>query len=88
MQALYLLNDPFVKLQSRALADRLLRRTDIDDAGRIASAYQLTMSRPATAKEIERATRHLSEYEAADPKAAWASFCQALLASAEFRYVR
>jgi hypothetical protein len=87
-QALYLLNDPFVQKQSLALANRLLQRTDIDDAGRIASAYQLAMSRPATAKEIERATRYLSECETADPKAAWASFCQALLASAEFRYVR
>src|SRR5205823_4449254 len=97
-QALYLLNDPFVRQQALALAERLLRRNEMDDAGRIALAYRLTMSRPATAKEVERARGYLAEYEAAarregaalpDPRtAAWASFCQALVASAEFRYIK
>ena len=93
-QALYLLNDPFVRDQSRVLADRLLRRTDLDEAGRIHSAYRLTLAREATAKEIDRAEAYLSDCQellhgTKDPKgAAWASFCQALLGSAEFRYVR
>ena len=52
-QALYLLNDPFVLQQSLALAERLLQRTDLDDAGRIQLAYRLTVGRPATAKEID-----------------------------------
>jgi cytochrome c553 len=101
-QALYMLNDPFVRQQSLALANRLLRRTDMDDAGRVHAAYRLSLNRTATAKEIERAQRYLVDYEAAlrdvrpaptseagnAKTAAWASFCQALLASAEFRYVR
>jgi hypothetical protein len=86
-QALYLLNDPFVRQQAQALAAKV-QSAD--------SAYRLTLARPATAKEIERATSYVHDYEAAardegvaDPRsAAWSSFCQALLASAEFRYLR
>jgi len=97
-QALYLLNDPFVRQQSQSMAERLLQSCDLDDETCIRLAYWLALSRSATVKEIERAQSYLSDYEAAaskvktpppDPRtAAWASFCQALLASAEFRYVR
>jgi Protein of unknown function (DUF1553)/Protein of unknown function (DUF1549)/Planctomycete cytochrome C len=97
-QALYLLNDPFVSRQAKALAERLLGRTQFDDTGRLDLAYQLTVGRPATAKEIERAKGYIADYEiavrdersaSADARtAAWASFCQAMLASAEFRYIR
>jgi hypothetical protein len=152
-QALYLLNDPFVRRQSLALADRLLGRTDLADAARIDRAYRLTVGRAASAKEIERAAAYLAEFEAASRNAvrpvaaqpepdavvasapaadagggtssgagsgkapaavvnvdeavpveapvkedviqassprsaAWASFCQALLGSAEFRYLK
>jgi cytochrome c553 len=94
-QALYLLNDPFVRQQSAALAARLLVNPDLDDGGRIRLAYRLTLGRTVTVKEVERAQKFLVDYEAAagktagDPRtAAWSSFCQALLASAEFRYVR
>ncbi len=148
-QALYLLNDPFVRRESLALAERLLRRTGSDDAGRVDWVYRLTLGRPASAVEIERAERYLASYESAlrqvivatqvesrprpgasvalatadttgkdaprkpappqnpdeveqiespveeqqviapaDPRtAAWASFCQALLGIAEFRYI-
>jgi hypothetical protein len=106
-QALYLLNDPFVRGQSLALAERVLAQADRED-GRIHLAYRLTLGRAATLKEIERTKVYLSEYESdarnaseplpagkgkkvkpIDPKtAAWASFCQALLGSAEFRYLR
>ncbi|MBI2804025.1 MAG: PSD1 domain-containing protein [Planctomycetes bacterium] len=96
-QALYLLNDPFVRQQSQALAQRVLAGKGQSDARRITLAYALTLSRPATAKEIERATSYIADYENAareeksvqSPRlAAWSSFCQALLASAEFRYIR
>jgi hypothetical protein len=99
-QALYLLNDPFVLQQAESLAKRLSERTGLDDSARIGLAFRWTLGRPATAKEITGATFYLNDYEAntragaADPKAdaaraaAWTSFAQALLASAEFRYVR
>ena len=64
-QALYLLNDPFVRRQSLALADRLLHRSESDDAERIDQAYRLTIGRAATLKEIERAKSYVADYEAA-----------------------
>jgi hypothetical protein len=95
-----------VRQQSQALAERLLGRADLDDAGRIALAYRLTLGRVATVREVERVNGYLTEFQAAartaaaassksktpaavlGRTAAWASFCQALLASAEFRYLR
>jgi hypothetical protein len=93
-QALYLLNDPFVREQAQALAKGLLSQSDLDDVGRVMRAYRLTLGRTATAREMERAQSYLADYEVADATppgaraAAWTSFCQALLASAEFRYIR
>ncbi len=154
-QALYLLNDPLVRRQSLVLADRLLARTDCDDAGRVDWAYRLTVGRAATAQETARALAYLADYAAASEPilaaqpvppqpenavaaadsstagaggesaaakkpaqkkpapqnpdeadqsdgpvqeeviqpasakaAAWASFCQALFGSAEFRYLK
>lgn len=96
-QALYLLNDPFVRQQAQALAQRLLHREGVSDAERITMAYRLCLSRAASATEIARATSYLAEYEAAGEPggaaanlrlAAWTSFCQAVLASAEFRYIQ
>ena len=163
-QALYLLNDPFVRSRAHDLADRLLAQTDLDDLARVNRAYRLTLGRWATSEEVDRAKNFLADYEgavsetwkdqvnekpaepaavavaetapaspaasapatpaspattaaakkpalpapvnpdeiimsdhperdvrirASSPKAeAWAGFCQALLGSAEFRYVK
>src|SRR5206468_4852856 len=61
-QALYLLNDPFVRRQAQALAERVLQRADLGDAGRVQLAYRLTLGRAATAQEAERAQGYLAEY--------------------------
>jgi cytochrome c553 len=152
-QALYLLNDPFVRKQSLALAERLLAKGEMDDAGRTKLAYRLIFGREPTTHELERGSAFLAAYEGAfkeelvakeaaklptapqvgavpsgentaesttdankpkpvvpvnpddidrsegdakeekvevkDPKAAaWASLCQALLGTAEFRYLK
>lgn len=98
-QALYLLNDPFVLQQSEFLAKRLLGHPGIDDSARIHLAFRTAFGRVATEKEVAGAKFYLGDYEARirqEPTetkidaraAAWASFAQALLASAEFRYVR
>ncbi|HZZ77255.1 MAG TPA: PSD1 and planctomycete cytochrome C domain-containing protein [Gemmataceae bacterium] len=97
-QSLYMLNDPFVLQQAQALAKRLLERGSNDDA-RVNLAFRWTLNRSATEKEIANARFFLGDYEArlreeaSEPKVdaraeAWASFSQALLASAEFRFVR
>jgi len=64
-QALYLLNDPFVRRESLNLANRVLARKDIDDAARIDEAYRLTLGRPAKPAEIDRVKGYLADYEAA-----------------------
>ncbi|MGI8982271.1 MAG: PSD1 and planctomycete cytochrome C domain-containing protein [Pirellulaceae bacterium] len=148
-QALYLLNDPFVRRQSLALAERLLAKSEMDDSARMKLAYRLIFSNEPTTPELERSSAFLAAYERAfgedriaqaaarsatsqvasvpaetapegatdankpkpppnpddidrsegavkeekieakDPKAAaWASFCQALLGTAEFRYLK
>jgi mono/diheme cytochrome c family protein len=98
-QALYLLNDPFVRDQAKALAERVRQHRNLDEAERIALAYRMTLARVATTKEIERAQVYLGEYEAeirgqqtidavTARSVAWTSFCQAILASAEFRYLK
>ncbi|MGE0607835.1 MAG: DUF1553 domain-containing protein [Pirellulales bacterium] len=97
-QALYLLNDSFVVDQSRALAWRLVGDDEMDDGGRVDQAYQLALSRQPTKHEMFRALVFLADYEAASSPqqssetngkvAAWTSFCQAIFASAEFRYLR
>ena len=65
-QALYLLNDPFVRRQALNLAERLLRRTELDDEARVHLAYRLTLGREATAAELRRTRGYLSDYEAAE----------------------
>ena len=42
-QSLYLLNDLFVLRQALALAERLVARTDLNDATRVDWAYRLTL---------------------------------------------
>ena len=138
-QALYLLNDTFVRRQALAVAERVLQFPDLTIDERVQLAYRLTLSRTATTLEVARVNDYVADYAAAsggvplaatpsketiaaaadtattdeaptpiepektkvgkparDPSlrpaspeaAAWASFCQALLGSAEFRYVK
>ena len=83
-QALYLMNSPFVIRQAESAATRLLAIEGDDDA-RIKLAYLRFLSRPSTATEVVQARDFLAV--GSDRKAAWTAFCQALYASAEFRYL-
>jgi hypothetical protein len=88
-QALFMLNSQFVFDQSAALAAALAKESD--PARRIDLAYLRTLSRPPSAAERERAGQFLGKIREENrlaPEAALATFCQALIASAEFRYVR
>ena len=92
------MNSAFVTAQSQALAKRLLSMTQYDYGQRITMAYMLTLARPPTEAERTRADKYLrSEAQeppaaktstAAAPEKAWATFCQALFACAEFRYLK
>jgi len=90
-QALYFMNGPFVIRQAEALAERV-RAVEGDDSLRIDRAYLLAVAHPPTDAERDRALAFLRDFAAgakgADPvREAWSAFCQALFASAEFRYL-
>jgi hypothetical protein len=82
-QALYFMNSPFVIRQAEALAERVCA-AEKDEARRVERAYRLAFARSPTAGERDRALAFLRAFAARNP---WPAFCQALFASAEFRYL-
>lgn len=64
-QALYLLNDPFVRWQALALAERLVGDSELSDEGRSSLAYRLALGRPAAKFEVDRAIAYVADFEAA-----------------------
>ncbi len=61
-QALYLLNDQFIRRQSLAFAESLIAQPAADDNERIERAYLLALGRTPTSDERLRATEYLGEY--------------------------
>jgi cytochrome c553 len=97
-QALYLLNNSFVREQATALARRVLAQP-LPYPQHIALAYEYALGRPPSDAELARAQKYLlSEGQALIPVKAgkvddaallsWSTFCQALFACAEFRYLK
>jgi len=85
-QALWLMNNAFMREQARGLAQRLSELKD--DRARVALAYELCFGRPPASDEIDmtlayvtRFRHELSEVEA------WASVAKVLLSANEFVYV-
>lgn len=98
VQALYLLNNGFVRDQSMAMAKRILAQP-LPHKQRIALAYEYALGRPPSDAERARAEQYLlSEGRGLLPVKAgkvddaallsWSTFCQALFACAEFRYLK
>ncbi len=97
-QALYLMNSPFIIRQAEAAAETL-RAVDGDDDARVEAAYLRFLARMPTDRERGRGREFLARFAPAgavhasvaagdrQEKAAWTAFCQALYASAEFRYL-
>ncbi len=91
-QALFLMNNPMIIEQSRKMAARLLSVSGIDDHQRVQLAYRQAIGRPATPGEMHAALAYLESLESSlqdsNPVVtAWSSFCHALFASLDFRYV-
>ncbi len=95
-QALFLMNSPFATRTAEAFADRLLARSP-SAPERIRLAYQLAFGRPPTAPELTASETFFKNFPNTEKKtgpaetrahrAALTAFCQALLASAEFRFL-
>jgi hypothetical protein len=96
LQALYLLNNPFVHDQARRFASRLIA-DEHDTPARLRSAYLRAFGREPTEDERGKASEFLARYRRtladegmpADRQEAepWAALTRALLASNEFLYV-
>jgi hypothetical protein len=96
LQALYLLNNPFVHDQSRRFVARLLA-AESDPSARLRLAYLWAFGREPAEADQRRTDQFLARYERsladegvpADRRAleAWAGLARALLASNEFLYV-
>ena len=96
LQALFLLNSPFVHEQAGRFARSLIER-EPDADRRIRLAYLRAYSRPPSDEEARRASYYLRRYETlladegvpADRRAleSWSSLTRTLLASNEFLYV-
>ena len=87
-QALFMLNSPFIYENSAQMAKNILAEGSMDDRRCIETAYLAALSRQPTAAESARAQSYLSKQSAGGSReTAWTTFCQALLASAEFRYI-
>ncbi len=96
-QALLMMNAEFVMDSADALAERL-RDHSMAPSARIQCAYQLVFGREPTRAEVERALAFVDEAHA--PNASddsigsqasqrlWSQWCQSLLATNEFMYLR
>lgn len=94
LQSLTLLNSPFIRARAAAFAARLGKEAGNDPRVRIRHAYLLAFGRLPGEKELAAAEEfvraQVSEYGGAEKGGppAWTDFCQSLLASSEFLYVR
>ncbi len=91
-QALFLMNNPMLIKQSRNMAKRILAMPSLDGPQRIEMAYRISMTRKPSPIELQSATKYIESLangsdEADQVLAAWSSYCHALLASLDFRYV-
>jgi hypothetical protein len=96
LQALYLMNNPFVQDQAEHFARRLIDASSEGDQ-RVRLGHELAWGRPPSAAELERAHRYLQSYarelRAAETPSerleleAWASLARVFLTASEFFYV-
>ncbi len=94
-QGLFLLNNPMVMRAADAAAEQLLTDTTSEN-DRVRQAYLRFYARPPAEQELAAAQRFLDDYtrqlatdnvpRSRHDREAWAAFCQALFASAEFLY--
>jgi hypothetical protein len=79
LQALALLNNPFVLRQAEHLANRVAA-TSHDPAGQIEAAYQLAVNRAPRSEEMGKLLAYTHKH-------GLTNFCRVLLNSSEFMFV-
>jgi hypothetical protein len=96
LQSLYLMNNPFVREQSEAFADRLVVASP-DPVERVALGYKLAWCRAPQPEETRRCLDHIGRYGEELKRAgapadrieieSWTSLARVLLTANEFLYV-
>lgn len=96
-QALFMMNSQLIRESSNHLAEKLLSSPDKSNVERIATAYELMLSRPPAEAETHEWLEFLTEYaqaqssQVAEPEVrrlrAWQGLGRVLLSSNEFVYV-
>jgi hypothetical protein len=84
-QALFMLNDPFVRDQADAAAKLMMNDLPANDAAAIRLAFRRALGRAPSDAEMELAGEVLAEGRTA-PERAWANLYHMLFASLDFRY--
>ena len=83
-QALFLLNNEYVKEQARFTAERLLEE---DHEDRIETAFRSLLGRDPSESERQLVAESLANAEASVPREVWTDLCHGMIASGEFRTV-
>ena len=96
-QSLFLLNSPFLVEQADWFAKEVLSDPELDESGRIHLAYRRALNRTPNSAEFDRALALIHDVDQALASeisqeelrrvAVWATLCQGLLTTNEFRYV-
>jgi hypothetical protein len=95
-QTLFLMNNPFVVEQAASLAEMILREPNVDDGRRVDRVFERVLARRPSASERDTALALIASVDdrlretPSDTdrrQTAWASLCQALMMTNEFRYI-
>jgi hypothetical protein len=96
LQALFMMNDPFMTEQAEGFARRLIAAST-DPAKRIDMAHQWAWSRPPHSEEMDRSLRYLRQYQEQLAKIGvsserqeletWTSYARIMLSANEFVYL-
>ncbi|MDF1744021.1 MAG: PSD1 and planctomycete cytochrome C domain-containing protein [Gimesia sp.] len=96
-QSLFLMNSSFLIEQAQLFSKEILALPDLDDSGRVHRVYLRVLNRVPQSSELQRALTLIKNVDAELKTkisqeeirrvTVWATLCQALLTSNEFRYV-
>ncbi len=86
-QALYLMNSPLVLRTCATMANELLAKKNLTNAQRVEWLYAKVYNRKPTSKESKNAVKFVNVF-CQEQQASWQAFCQALVSSNEFLYLK
>jgi hypothetical protein len=86
-QALYLMNSPLVLRTCATMAKQLLAKKNLTNAQRVEWLYAKVYNRKPTSKESKNAVKFVNVF-CQEQQASWQAFCQALVSSNEFLYLK